>query len=100
MTTSNTSISNNGSSGPAPAIHGGLDARPDTGGNISNNGSSEPALAIHGGLDVRPDTGGNISKAPWTLPRGRPYIIAHRGASGELPEHTLQAYQQAIDQGG
>jgi glycerophosphoryl diester phosphodiesterase len=26
-------------------------------------------------------------------------IIAHRGASGERPEHTLMAYQRAIDQG-
>ena len=26
-------------------------------------------------------------------------IIAHRGASSELPEHTLEAYQHAIDQG-
>lgn len=26
-------------------------------------------------------------------------VIAHRGASGELPEHTLQAYQRAIEQG-
>jgi len=26
-------------------------------------------------------------------------IIAHRGASGERPEHTLLAYQRAIDQG-
>ncbi len=29
----------------------------------------------------------------------RPLIIAHRGASGELPEHTLEAYDRAIDQG-
>jgi glycerophosphoryl diester phosphodiesterase len=28
-----------------------------------------------------------------------PIIIAHRGASGERPEHTLQAYDLAIDQG-
>ena len=26
----------------------------------------------------------------------RPLIIAHRGASGELPEHTLEAYDRAI----
>lgn len=30
---------------------------------------------------------------------GRPLIIAHRGASGELPEHTLEAYRLAIEQG-
>ncbi|KEQ52968.1 Glycerophosphoryl diester phosphodiesterase [Sphingobium chlorophenolicum] len=27
------------------------------------------------------------------------FIIAHRGASGERPEHTLAAYERAIDQG-
>jgi glycerophosphoryl diester phosphodiesterase len=26
-----------------------------------------------------------------------PQIIAHRGASGYVPEHSLQAYQLAID---
>jgi glycerophosphoryl diester phosphodiesterase len=26
-----------------------------------------------------------------------PQIISHRGASGYLPEHSLQAYQTAID---
>lgn len=31
--------------------------------------------------------------------RPRPLVIAHRGASGERPEHTLLAYQRAIDQG-
>jgi glycerophosphoryl diester phosphodiesterase len=29
----------------------------------------------------------------------RPVIIAHRGASGERPEHTLEAYRLAIAQG-
>ena len=29
----------------------------------------------------------------------RPLIIAHRGASGERPEHTLSSYQLAIAQG-
>lgn len=29
----------------------------------------------------------------------KPLIIAHRGASGERPEHTLLSYQLAIDQG-
>lgn len=28
-----------------------------------------------------------------------PILIAHRGASGERPEHTLASYQRAIDQG-
>lgn len=30
---------------------------------------------------------------------GRPVVIAHRGASGERPEHTLAAYALAIEQG-
>lgn len=34
-----------------------------------------------------------------TLTGEPPLIIAHRGASGERPEHTLAAYQLAIDQG-
>ncbi|MBI1402444.1 MAG: glycerophosphodiester phosphodiesterase [Porphyrobacter sp.] len=29
----------------------------------------------------------------------RPIVIAHRGASGERPEHTLAAYERAIDEG-
>ena len=32
------------------------------------------------------------------LPK-RPLLIAHRGASGYAPEHTLAAYEQAIEQG-
>jgi hypothetical protein len=34
-----------------------------------------------------------------TLKRQVPIVIAHRGASGERPEHTLAAYQLAIEQG-
>lgn len=37
-----------------------------------------------------------IPPAPVT---GTPLVIAHRGASAERPEHTLEAYQRAIDQG-
>ena len=32
-------------------------------------------------------------------PLSPPLVIAHRGASGERPEHTLAAYHLAIDQG-
>ncbi|ADG99391.1 glycerophosphoryl diester phosphodiesterase [Segniliparus rotundus DSM 44985] len=28
-----------------------------------------------------------------------PEVVAHRGASGELPEHTLAAYERALEQG-
>jgi len=31
--------------------------------------------------------------------KSRIIVIAHRGASGERPEHTLESYQRAIDQG-
>ena len=33
-----------------------------------------------------------------TLP-ARPWVIAHRGASGERPEHSIAAYRLAIEQG-
>lgn len=33
------------------------------------------------------------------MSRYRPWVIAHRGASGLLPEHTLAAYQLAAEQG-
>lgn len=39
-----------------------------------------------------------MAKFP-TLSGERPKIIAHRGASGYLPEHTLEAYTLAIDLG-
>jgi|TARA_R100000501_G_scaffold14813_2_gene26904 glycerophosphoryl diester phosphodiesterase len=41
--------------------------------------------------------GGCASTPPSTSPDV--LIIAHRGASGERPEHTLAAYELAIDQG-
>ncbi len=31
--------------------------------------------------------------------KSRISVIAHRGASGERPEHTLESYQRAIEQG-
>ena len=34
-----------------------------------------------------------------TAPLSPPIVIAHRGASGSRPEHTLAAYELAIDQG-
>ena len=38
-----------------------------------------------------------MTLAPATV--HRPLVIAHRGASGSLPEHTLEAYRLAIRQG-
>ena len=34
-----------------------------------------------------------------TLTGAKPLVLAHRGASGYLPEHTLAAYKKAIDMG-
>ncbi len=34
-----------------------------------------------------------------TLDGNQPLVVGHRGASGYLPEETLEAYQMAIDQG-
>jgi len=39
-------------------------------------------------------SGGNVPQ-----PAPHPIVIAHRGASGERPEHTRAAYDLAIDQG-
>ena len=30
---------------------------------------------------------------------GHPFVVAHRGASGERPEHTLAAYELALQEG-
>jgi len=40
-----------------------------------------------------------LTLAPLPVAAAEPLIIAHRGASGERPEHTLSAYERAIDQG-
>ena len=44
--------------------------------------------------------GGSNDPAPFlTLNGQQPLVVAHRGASGYLPEETLEAYQKAIDLG-
>ena len=40
-----------------------------------------------------------LAAAPVTAAGDDLLVIAHRGASGERPEHTLAAYERAIDQG-
>ena len=40
-----------------------------------------------------------VAASGQTAPVTKPIVIAHRGASGERPEHTLAAYDLAIDQG-
>ena len=44
--------------------------------------------------------GGSSDPLPFlTLDGKQPLVVAHRGASGYLPEETLEAYQKAIDLG-
>lgn len=47
------------------------------------------------------DDDDNTTTAPTynTLSGNAPLVIGHRGASGELPEHTLESYERAIAQG-
>ena len=60
-------------------------------------GLSVVALATLTGL-IACSNMGMTSKYP-TLDGAMPLVIAHRGASGYLPEHTLAAYKKAIDMG-
>ena len=41
----------------------------------------------------------SLSQPAMPTPSPSPVVIAHRGASGERPEHTRAAYELAIDQG-
>jgi len=43
--------------------------------------------------------GGSDTSPLLTLDGTQPLVVAHRGASGYLPEETLEAYQMAIDMG-
>ncbi|WP_439500343.1 glycerophosphodiester phosphodiesterase family protein, partial [Bosea sp. (in: a-proteobacteria)] len=43
-------------------------------------------------------TPGAAQTAP-TLDGKKPLIVGHRGASGHRPEHTLESYKLAIEQG-
>ena len=40
-----------------------------------------------------------LAAAPAFAKPAKPIVIAHRGASGERPEHTLAAYRLAVEQG-
>ena len=56
-------------------------------------------LALAGCDTLSGATGGS---GPWpypTLGHKVPLLIAHRGASGALPEHTLEAYHRALNDG-
>ncbi|MBD2342894.1 esterase-like activity of phytase family protein [Anabaena subtropica FACHB-260] len=54
--------------------------------------------SIVGGPEVRSPQ--NPTLTPFNTLRGQtPLVIGHRGASGDRPEHTLEAYRVAIAQG-
>jgi glycerophosphoryl diester phosphodiesterase len=68
------------------------------------------ALPLLAACSAMPDMGGGSgasssgasSSGDWpyaTLGGKRPLVIAHRGASGALPEHTLEAYLRALNDG-
>jgi glycerophosphoryl diester phosphodiesterase len=59
-------------------------------------------LALLGSCSSLPGSSGGGGSGDWpyaTLSGGKPLVIAHRGASGALPEHTLEAYQRALNDG-
>ena len=56
-------------------------------------------LAALSALLVLQACGGDDDPAFKTLDGAAPLVIGHRGAAGTLPEHTLEGYQLAIDQG-
>ena len=55
-----------------------------------------PALAAILAVGLSPAFAASIE--PSRHPFGRPLVIAHRGASGERPEHTIGAYRLALAQ--
>ncbi|WP_417494866.1 glycerophosphodiester phosphodiesterase family protein [Maricaulis sp.] len=57
------------------------------------------ALAVAAGLSACAEPAANDPYV-WQTLNGEPtQVIAHRGANGELPEHTIEAYTLAIEQG-
>lgn len=57
-------------------------------------------LAGLGVMACSPVPGPSSEPVIWNTRTGvAPAVIAHRGASGDLPEHTLEAYALAIEQG-
>ena len=64
--------------------------------------TSQALLLIAVGLGPIHHAGGQVQGAGSeriALPNTPPIVIAHRGASGYLPEHTLAAYSTAVLQG-
>ena len=65
---------------------------------VAIRGRRTPAFA-NGTFVSREEIAISASASFPTLSGTPPLVIAHRGASGYLPEHTLQSYQKAIELG-
>lgn len=61
--------------------------------------SNLPALLLWFALTACGENVGGPTAEPPSVAPSKPLIIAHRGASGLYPEHTLEAYTAAIDMG-
>lgn len=62
------------------------------------NGSKTGSLALLAALALTACGGDDEPKYP-TLNGATPLVIGHRGASGYLPEHTLESYRRGIELG-
>lgn len=58
-----------------------------------------PAIAMMATLMASVVACGGDSVSWNTLDGQRPLVIGHRGAAGTLPEHTLEGYKRAIEEG-
>ena len=59
-------------------------------------------LAACAPADTPAEAPGPAPATAWAYPslnQARPLVIAHRGASGDRPEHTIEAYDLALQQG-
>ena len=84
--------------------HGVVTGRAHSSAVLNNNeeksmhisGAKLGALALVATLAA---CGGNDDNRYPTLSGDKPLVIGHRGASGYLPEHTLESYKRAIELG-
>ena len=59
-----------------------------------------PLLLLSAAALLQACGGGSVETPKYkTLQGDAPLVIGHRGASGNLPEHTLESYKLAIEQG-
>lgn len=59
-----------------------------------------PLLLLSAAALLQACGGGSVETPKYKTLKGEaPLVIGHRGASGSLPEHTLEAYKLAIEQG-